>query len=101
MGISADLVLAPIKIGGDTLKSRFRLKNCQTQFVNCLRHGPKKRELRDPAHSRRSVVSPCARAVLGLDPALPSTWIEHAAWLDSACPQLDGEHIVTWPPSTD
>src|ERR1017187_7200145 len=37
----------------------------------------------------------------GLDPAWPSTWIEHAASLDSAYPQPDGEHIVTWLPSTD
>src|ERR1017187_9820248 len=30
----------------------------------------------------------------GLDPAWPSTWIEHAASLDSAYPQPDGERIV-------
>src|ERR1017187_6040310 len=37
----------------------------------------------------------------GLAPAWQSTWIEHAASLDSTCPQPDGERIVTWPPSTD
>src|SRR5450759_1022709 len=37
----------------------------------------------------------------GLGPAWPSTWNEHAASLDSACPQPDGEHIVTWNPATD
>ena len=37
----------------------------------------------------------------GLGPAWLSTWIEHAASLDSTCPQPDGERIVTWPPSRD
>jgi hypothetical protein len=30
-----------------------------------------------------------------LGPAWPSTWIEHAAWLDLACPQLGGQHVGT------
>jgi len=34
-------------------------------------------------------------------PALLSTWTEHAASLDSAYPQPDGEHIVTYGPLTD
>src|ERR1019366_2508062 len=37
----------------------------------------------------------------GLGPAWRSTWTERAASLDSAYPQPDGEHIVTWLPSTD
>ena len=34
-------------------------------------------------------------------PTWLSTWTEHAASLDSAYPQPDGEHIVMTPPSTD
>ena len=36
-----------------------------------------------------------------LGPAWPSTWIEYAASLDSACRQPDGERIETWHPSLD
>src|ERR1019366_4569058 len=52
--------------------------------------------LRTAAGSSRRAPEP----LYGLDPAWPSTWIEHTASLDSAYPQPDGEHIVTWPPST-
>src|ERR1019366_6880222 len=58
----------------------------------------------DPAIRLRAAAGPSRRApepLYGHGPAWLSTWIEHAASLDSTCPQPDGERIVTWPPSRD